>query len=351
MQSPLFASDTCASVDPHVLASLATNNAARDSYGSDTISERVRKKLAELLGCTTKPFIAFVPTGTGANMLALATGLNRVECVYVAKTGHINADECQTTEAVLGNRVIPIGTGDGKLTPILLDRHVDRSGMLNRALPGIVSISQPTEYHTVYTLPELARLSDWCNAHGMRLHIDGARLGNALASLNIAPREMFKAVNAHSLSFGLTKNGGLFGEAVVVFGGAEDADELASFQRMQSQYAQLPAKTWAIAAGMEALLHGGRWLDLALHANEKAFALSSLLRQACGPEFLLTQPVQTNAVFWRPPQRIVRSVLEQYAMYPWHAAGEYRLVTSHDTADEHLASFAHLVRMLVTSTS
>lgn len=340
--SPALASDTTASVHPLVLEAIARENGTRRSYGNDEVSERTRKKLEQLFNRFAH--VLFVPSGTGANVLSVGTLLQRTDSLLIARTGHMHVDECATVEANLGNRLVAIATPDGKLTPELLDLGIGDPTMLNRPKPSVVSVTQPTELGTVYTNTELRAISAWCEDHGCALHVDGARFANALAHLGTTPELMLEGVDVSALSLGFTKNGGLNGDVVMLPGHGRTAHDEERIKRTQLQLMQLPAKAWAIAAAVEALLEDNLWLDLAETANQRARELRAVLYAGARNQIGEVLPVETNGVFFTASPKLAAAIRSHYDCYSWRTEGELRLMTAHDTRAETIQHLGSIVR-------
>jgi threonine aldolase len=260
--------------------------------------------------------------------------------VVCAATAHIYVDECGAPERFAGCKLLPVETADGKLRPADVEPLLGRAGDQHHVQPRVVSISQPTELGTVYRPEELGALSEFARARGLLLHVDGARLANAAAHLGVSLAEA--AAGAAALSFGGTKNGMMYGEAVV-FTRAELARD---FQFVRKQGAQLASKMRFIAAQFEALLSGGLWRENAAHANRMARLLADSL--AGVPRVRLTQPVESNAVFAHLPREHVAAVQREFFFYVWdEAASEVRLMASFDTTEEDVRELARVIREAV----
>ncbi|MEA2436489.1 MAG: threonine aldolase, partial [Thermoleophilaceae bacterium] len=246
-----------------------------------------------------------------------------------------NVDECGAPERVAGLKLLPVDTPDGKLTPALVEPRLVRFGDEHAVQPRVVSITQSTELGTLYTLDETRALADQAHAHGMLLHLDGARLANAAAALGVSLRELTTDVGVDAVSFGGTKNGLLLGEAVV-FLRAGLGDEVA-YLRKQSM--QLASKMRFIAAQFEALLSGDLWLRAASHANAMAELLAAAVEGIEG--VTLTQKVEANAVFAVLPPGVAEALQERWRFYVWdETTGEVRWMCSWDTTPEDVDAFA-----------
>jgi threonine aldolase len=340
--SPALASDTTASVHPLVLEAIARENGTRRSYGNDEVSERTHNKLEQMFNRSAH--VLFVPSGTGANVLSVGTLLQRTDSLLIARTGHMHVDECATVEANLGNRLVPIHTPDGKLTPDLLSTALGDSTMLNRPKPTVVSVTQPTELGTVYTNADLQDISGWCHEHGCALHIDGARFANALAHLGVTPVDMLVGVDVSAISLGFTKNGGLNGDVVLLPDSRRVTHDAARVSRLQLQLMQLPAKAWAIAASVEALLEDNLWINLAETANQRAQEIRAVLYAGARNQIGTMLPVETNGVFFTASPKLAEAIRDSYDCYSWRTDDELRLMAAHDTRPEVIQHLGTIVR-------
>ena len=248
-----FNSDNYAPVLPEVMAALAAVNEGHvPAYGNDAVTARVEARLRELFGEHAHGFL--VLNGTGANVVALRSMLKPWQGAIVAESAHLNLDEGGAPEAVAGIKLLSRPDADGKLTPELVATWIVRIGDEHAIQPGVVSVTQSTELGTLYTPEELAALAEQAHANGMLLHVDGARLGNAAAALDVPLRAITTDVGADAVSFGGTKAGLMLGEAVVVL-----RPELApALPYLRKQSMQLASKMRFLAAQFEALLEGER---------------------------------------------------------------------------------------------
>lgn len=324
-----FGSDNHAGVHPDVLAAIvAANLGHAHGYGEDPWTEEAIAVLRRHLGDDCD--VAFVFNGTGANCVGLAATCRPWESVICADSAHINTDECAAPERIGGVKLVPVATTDGKLTPELVRPHLTGFGFEHAAQPRAVSVSNVTEVGTVYTPVELGALADLAHAHGMLLHLDGARIANAAVALDCSLRDLTAGVGVDVLSLGATKLGALGAEAVVLFGDARS--EYLPFVRKQS--AQLASKMRFVSAQVEALFAGELWLECARHANEMAVRLSAGA-VAAGVE-LAFQP-DANEVFALLPAERVPALQERFHFYTWgdepDASGRLtvRWVTAWDT--------------------
>ncbi len=322
-----FASDNNSGVHPEIMAAvIGANSDHAAGYGADRWTERAEESIRKVFGREARPFFLF--NGTGANSVALQAVTRSFHSILCAATAHIYVDECNAPARMTGCQLFPIATPDGKLTPELLRPHLQHFGDCHHAQPGAVYISQATELGTLYTVEEVRAIAALVHAHGMKLHMDGARLANAWAAWGSSGRGTTGDAGVDILSLGGTKNGMMMGEAVVAFSGEIAAD--IKYYRKQS--AQLASKMRYLAAQFVPYLDG-LWLRNAEHANRQARRLAAAL--ACFPQLRITQPVETNQLFVAMPRPAIDRLAEHYFFYVWNeAADEIRLVTSWDTTDE-----------------
>ena len=329
-----FGSDNHAGVLPEVLEAIAAvNDGHAESYGHDRYSEGVADGLAGRFGDDAAAFFVF--NGTGANVVALRAMCRPWEGVICAETAHLHVDEGGAPERMGGIKLLTVPAPDGKLTPDLVAPRLVRFGDEHAVQPRVVSITQSTEMGTLYTPAEIAALAEQAHAHGLLLHVDGARLTNAAAALDVPLAEAAGAADA--VSVGGTKAGLIFGEAVVLRG----PEVAAAVPYLRKQSMQLPSKMRFVAAQFDALLKGDRWRAAAGHAN----AMARRLADAVGDAVTITQPVQANAVFAiLAPERAAR-LREEWFFYTWdEATGEVRWMCSWDTTEEDVEAFAEAVR-------
>jgi threonine aldolase len=331
-----FASDNNAGVHPRVLDAMRSANQGHAvAYGDDAYTGAAAGKFREQFGGAAEVFFVF--GGTGANVTALAALTRPHNAVVCAETAHINVDECGAPELFSGCKLIDLPTPDGKLRVEQIEPLLWRKSDQHHVQPRVVSVSQPTELGTVYTVEELARLSEFARSKGLLLHVDGARLSNAAASLGVSLREA--AAGADVLSFGGTKNGMMYGEAVVFPDGSLARD----FKFVRKQGAQLPSKMRFVAAQFNALLTEDLWLRNATHANRCAQALAEELARI--PQIRITQPVESNAVFAVMPRESIPRVQERFFFYVWNEhTSEVRLMCSFDTTEEDVSELAAVIR-------
>ena len=324
-----------------MLAALAAVNEGHvPSYGHDAYTSETRGRLEELFGDRSRVFFVF--SGTGANVLALESLVSPFNSVICGETAHIYTSECGAAEKHIGCKLLPVPTSDGKIDRDGIARHLHRLGDDHHSQPGAVSITQATEYGTVYTPDEIALIASFAHEHGLRVHMDGARLANAAVSLGVPLRAITADAGVDVLTFGGTKNGLIAGEAVVFF----DPDLAENFQYRRMQGMQLSSKMRFIAAQFDALLTDDLWKRSAAHANAMARALAEGIRAL--PGCSLTQLVQANEVFAILPREHIAALQDACYFHIWNESiSEARFVTSFDTTQEDIDSFLESAREIL----
>lgn len=333
-----FASDNYAGAHPEVLAAVALANGGHQvAYGEDDYTENLQRIIRSHFGGAAEAFPVF--NGTGANVVALQAVTDRWGAVIAAESAHINVDEGGAPERMGGLKLLTVPTPDGKLTPELIDRQAYGWEDEHRAMPQVVSITQNTELGTVYTPGEIRVICEHAHAHGMKVHLDGARISNAAASLDVPMRTFTNAVGVDIMSFGGTKNGMLFGEAIVVL----NPDAVRAMKHLRKLSMQLASKMRFVSVQLEAMLARDLWLRNARHANAMAQRLADGVRQVDGVEILY--PVQANAVFARLPHDVSERLQKHYRFYFWNeAAGDVRWMCSFDTTEDDVDGFVQALK-------
>src|SRR6476659_1706798 len=282
-----FASDNNAGVHPEVIEAIrAANEGHVIAYGDDPFTARAVKLFQKHFGRDVTVYFVF--GGTGANVLGLKAITKSHQAIICAETAHVNVDECGAPENYTGCKLLTIATPDGKLRVEQIKPLLHGIGVEHHVQPGVITVSQATEMGTVYTKKELRTLVAFAHDNGMLLHVDGARLANAAVSLNATLKEITADVGVDVLSFGGTKNGMMYGEAVVFF----DKKRAADFKFIRKQGMHLPSKMRFISAQFEALLSGDLWRRSATHSNRMAQILATELRKI--PQIIITQEVKAN---------------------------------------------------------
>jgi threonine aldolase len=334
-----FASDNYSGIHPEVLSAIAAaNDGHQVAYGEDDYTARLQQVMTGHFGDGVTAFPVF--NGTGANVVGLQSMLPRWGAVIAAASAHINVDEGGAPERVAGIKLLTVPTTDGKLTPDLIDREAWGWGDEHRAQPLVVSITQSTELGTLYTADEIRAIADHVHARGMRLHMDGARISNAAAALDLPLRAFTRDAGVDVLSFGGTKNGAMLGEAIVVLDPAA-ADGLVFLRKLNMQ---LSSKMRFVSAQLVALLEGDLWLRNARHANAMAQRLrqgvESGLQDGSIRGVSFSQPTQANGVFAVLPAGVADRLRQSFRFYDWDAArNEVRWMCSFDTTEADIDAF------------
>ncbi len=338
-----FASDNYAGVHSEALAAIAAANGGHEiAYGEDAYTARLREVIRAHFGAAAQTFPVF--NGTGANVVGLTSMLPRWGAVIAASTAHINTDEAGAPERVTGLKLLTVPTPDGKLTPELVAREAYGWGNEHRAQPLAVSITQSTELGTLYTPAEIRAIADLAHSHGMALHLDGARLWNAAAALDLPFRAFTTDAGVDVLSLGGTKNGLLGAEAVVVLDPAR-ADGLVYLRKLTMQ---LASKMRFASAQLLSLFDDDLGLRSARHANAMTQRLRAALDAGLADGSLaglaFSQPSPANAIFATLPNDVADRIRERVRFYDWdRARGEVRWMTAWDTTPEDVDNFAAVI--------
>ncbi len=328
-----LASDNWSGVHPEVIAALAAVNSGHvPSYGADEYTAGAMQKLSAVFGERARAFFVF--GGTASNVLGLQSITQPFNSVICAETAHIYTSECAAAEKHIGCKLSPVPTGDGKIDRDGIMRHLQGFGDAHSVQPAVVSIAQATEYGTVYSPDEIRLISAFAREHGLRLHMDGARLANAAAHLGVSLRDISGDAGVDVLSFGGTKNGLICGEAVVFF----DPDLARNFEYRRMQGMQLSSKMRFIAAQFDALFTDDLWLRGASRANAMASLLAAGLEALAG--IRITQRVQANEVFAIIPREHIAALQAVTHFSVWdEATSEARFVCSFDTTEQDIDFF------------
>lgn len=331
-------SDNHAGVHPDILqAIIDVNHGHIHAYGGDRYTQEAEEKLQALFGPQAKAFFVF--NGTAANTLALTRLCKSYQAVLTSSVGHINTSECGAPEKFGGFKLITVNTPDGKLTPELIKNSFDHQNNFHHNHIKVLSLTQITELGTCYTKEELAALVQVAKQHDCYVYVDGARLANAAAHLNMPISQWTTELGIDMLNFGGTKNGMLFGEAVVILNRGLQTD----FEFIRKQGMQLASKHRFVAAQYNAILEKDLWLTIAKHTNAMASLLAEGLRHIEEVEILY--PVDGNMLFVVFPQHIIKS-LQEYCFF--HVRdGAARLVTSFDTTEQDIVGFVEKVKALI----
>jgi threonine aldolase len=333
-----FASDNNAGAHPRILAALAEVNAGHVAgYGDDAYTTRAERAFQALLGDEARVFFAF--NGTGANVVALAAALRPYQAVICPTQAHLNVDECGAFERFAGGKLLDVPVTNGKLTPADVEAQLHGIGDPHHVQPAAISISQSTELGTAYTVAELAALGAVAREHGLFFHLDGARIANAAAFLGADLRALLVDTGVDACTFGGTKNGMLFGEAIV-FPRYHPSIEALPYIRKSGM--QLASKMRFVSAQFEALLQDNLWLENASHANRMARRLADRVTAIDGVD--VVYPVEANGVFAALPPRAIAPLQAFRRFYVWdHDASIVRWMCSFDTTEDDVDAFADAV--------
>ena len=336
-----FASDNYATALPEALEAIAAaNHGPAVSYGADEWTARLQDRVREHFGADAAAFPVF--NGTGANVTGLRAMLKPWQGVICAEGAHLNVDEGAAPEVLGGIKLLTVPTPDGKLTPELAGRRMVRIGDEHASQPGVVSVTQSTELGTLYAPAELAAIGEFAREHNLLFHIDGSRLANAAASLDVPLRAITADVGADVVSFGGTKIGLVLGEAVIVL----DPDLADPLRYLRKQSMQLASKMRFISAQLDALLAGDLWRRAAGHANAMARRLAEAVERLDG--VTLTQAVQANGVFAILPEGAAERLQEDFHFYFWDEhTREVRWMCAWDTREEDVDAFAEAIAEVV----
>lgn len=336
--SKSFASDNYSGVHPEVLDAIVRANRGHvGAYGNDPYTQSAIAKFREQLGPDIDVFFVF--NGTGANVTGLKAVTRSYHSIISSSLAHLHVDECGAPEQVIGCKVLTVETEDGKITPAGVKQHLYGFGDQHHSQPRVICITQSTEIGTVYRPEEIKALADLAHAHGMYLHMDGTRLANAAAFLDVPLRALTTDAGVDILSFGGTKNGMMIGEAVIFFN-----KELAhDFTFIRKQSMQLGSKMRFIATQFEALLSNDLLLRNARHANRMAQLLAEGIRDI--PNVQITNQVEANAVFASVPRETIPLLQEKHFFYVWsEEKSQVRWMASFDTTEEDIAQFVAQIK-------
>lgn len=336
-QLKAFASDNYAGVHPEILQAIVDANGGHQiSYGDDVYTEALQDVFKRHFGDTAQAYPVF--NGTAANVVSLRAMTDHWEAVICAESAHIHTDEGGAPEVAGGIKLLTVPTPDGKLTPELIDRQAWGFGDVHRAQAKVVSISNTTELGTVYTAEEIKAVCDHAHELGLLVHLDGSRLTNAAAALGVPLRALTTDAGVDVLSFGGTKIGLLYGEAVVVL----NPSAVRGIDYIRKTFMQLSSKMRFVSAQFEALLSGDLWLRNATQANAMGRLLAEKVRDI--PGVVVPRPVEANAVFAILPKDVTERLQKRFRFYTWNeATGEVRWMCSFDTTEADVDAFAAAV--------
>jgi threonine aldolase len=336
-----FASDNNAVVHPEALEAIRRANEGHTvGYGTDPYTESAVEKFREQFGADVAVFFVF--NGTAANVLSLQALTRSYHAVLCPELSHIYVDECGAPERLTGCKLVPLPAPDGKLTVETVAQAYHGIGDQHHVQPRVISITQSTEMGTVYKPAEVEALARFAHDRKMYLHMDGARISNAVAAQHLNLRQATRDLGVDVLSFGGTKNG-LMGVEAVVFFHPELAENF-SFVRKQGM--QLASKMRFLSVQMEALLTNDLWRRNAEHANRMARLLEQEVRKIPGVK--VVYPVEANGVFAQIPRDAIKKIQERYFFYVWsEEESVVRWMCSFDTTDGDVREFVQCVGAVV----
>lgn len=338
-----FGSDNHSGIHPDILSAISVANTGHvQAYGDDIYTEKAVEAFRQIFGEQTDVYFVF--NGTGANVLSLGAAAESFHAVVCADTAHINVDECGAVERGAGCKLLPVAAVDGKLTPELISTQLHGFGFQHHSQPRVVSISEPSELGTVYSVDEIRAIAYLVHSHGMFLHVDGARFAGAVVATGVEPRALTVDAGVDIMSFGGTKNGMMCGEAVLIFNDALKPD----FIYRRKQMMQLGSKMRFVAAQFSAYLEEGLWLRMAEHSALMARRLADRVATIEGVS--ITRPTDANGVFAILPPEAIKQLSEKYCFYVWdEATHEVRWMTSFDTSEEDVDGFAEAIAAVMKS--
>jgi threonine aldolase len=341
-----FASDNWSGTCPEIMTALVNaNNGHAEAYGEldDVFTARAKQKFIENFGEDIDVF--FVYNGTAANVLGVSHLISSYHAIVAARSAHLNEDECGAPEKFIGCKVLELDSVDGKIGAGQIKPLLKSIGFQHHAQPKVISISQVTEMGTVYSIDEIKELADFAHSNSMFLHVDGARIANAAVSLNTDFKSMITDTGVDVLSFGGTKNGMMFGEAVVFLNKSLAVD----FEYRRKQGMQLHSKMRFIAAQFEKYLSEELWRKNATQANLLANHLGKEIGNI--PQLKVSQAVKANGIFVYLPEGIIDKVREKYFFHVWNESPqtkkgmkEVRLMCSWDTTKEDVVGFVSEIK-------
>ncbi len=336
-----FASDNNAAVHPEIMQAISECNSGHATgYGHDEFTRKAEMKIREHFGTDTEVFFVF--TGTAANVVGLRNMTQSFNSIICAESAHIQEDECGAPEFFTGCKLIPIETKNGKIEIESIAPHIHGIDFEHHSQPRVVSITQSTEMGTVYSVEEIRKIADYVHQLGLLLHMDGARIANAAVALNLSMRAISRDAGVDVLSFGGTKNGAMYGEAILFF----KPGLTRYFKYFRKQSMQLASKMRYIAVQFDALLTDDLWKRNAQHANRMAQLLAETAGGISGVR--ISRPVDANVVFAIIPTELIKPLQEDFFFYIWdESKSEVRWMTSWDTTEEDISKFATLLANLL----
>lgn len=335
-----FGSDNHCGAHPKIMKALSDANVGHlPSYGTDELTEQCIAEFRRHFGKSTEVYFVF--NGTAANTLSLRALTQSYNSVFCSDVAHVYLDECGAPEIMGHCKLIPLTSVGGKITSSQISENLVRLGDQHSTQPKAITITQPTEMGTVYTLREIKEIVDLCHKNNLYVHVDGARLPNACVSLGCTFKELTSDLGVDIVSFGGTKNSLVFGEAILILNSKLGSD----FKYIRKQSMQLPSKSRYIAAQFLALFKNDLWKENAEHILKLAKLLQEEVKGI--PTVKVTQEVQSNAVFATIPKELLKPLREHFFFYVWdEKTFECRWMISFDTTESEIKEFAKLIRQL-----
>lgn len=328
-----LASDNWSGAHPLIMqAVMKSNEGYAASYGADPWTQKAKELIEREAGQSCK--IIFLPTGTGSNVLGIKLALKRYESVICSEIGHIHYQEAGALEAIAQCKILVIPHCNGKVVPddVLKKLRTERAFGRHSTSPRVLSIAQPTEVGTVYTVDEMAALSTLCKENDLLLHVDGSRIYNALVHLEIELKDLLRVAPVDVLSLGGTKNGLLGAEALVIF----NKTLLDGSDYLHKQSLQLLSKMRYTSVQYIPYFEDQLWRSLAMNANNKGREIASIIEAA--PQCSLSYPIQTNQIFFMLPEPAFMKIQDLIWCLPWDKErNEIRFIASWNTTDEEVS--------------
>jgi threonine aldolase len=336
-----FASDNNSGVHPKILEALTQANKGHAvGYGDDEITKKAIEKFKQLFNPDIDVYFVF--TGTAANVLSIAALCKPYHAVICANTSHLHVDECGAPERFTGCKLITVPATDGKLDVQSIKPYLTEFDFEHHVQPLMISLSQSNELGTVYTPEEIKAIARLAHENNMYLHIDGARIANALVSLGCTIKEITCDAGVDVVSFGGTKNGMMFGEAVIFFNKKLSQE----FKYIRKQGMHLYSKMRFASAQFIAYLENDLWLKNAAHSNRMAKLLEKEIKKLSNIK--ITRPVESNGVFAIIPETIIEPLRDKYFFYTWDEhRSEVRWMCSFDTTEEDILDFVAVIKSLL----
>jgi len=334
-----FASDNSATVHPAIMdAIVQANQGHAIAYGDDPWTKKAEDVFRKLFGRKSKVFLVY--NGTGANVIGMQSALSSYNGIICSDCSHIHVDECGAAENFTGAKLLTVPAEDGRMRPEQVEQELAAIGVVHHSQPKVVSITQATEVGTVYDPDTVKEIASICHRNDMFLHMDGARISNAAVALGADINDVTGKLGVDILSLGGTKNGAMFGEAIVVWD-----PELAKYLGyIRKQGMQLASKMRYVAAQFATLFGTNLWRENASHANTLARELAKRLVEIPGVE--IVYPVEANGVFVRLPAPAIPAIQKEMYFYVWdEEMNVVRLMLSFDSTIEDVDRFVQIVRL------